>query len=229
MPSPDTIQAVELPDYDDPPAIPDDLRVLFYALMSRAVPRFSNTAARDAAYPSPVDGQLCMTGSGTTLRMWTAVGGDWLPFARTSGDGLWAADMPPSGSVAYQSTTGPITSTTSWMEVPSLDDLVLDLPAPAQVQLSASFWMNTPASTDLRCGIQVSGASTVAPEEPSWGSVAIQQNGTSVSGSREGRASKEVELQAGENVISLVARRTGTASTANINYPYLSYQVVRWL
>jgi len=226
--SPDTIQAIELPNYDDPPAIPDDLRVVFYALMQRAVPRFSNTAARDTAYPSPADGQLCMTGSGTTLRMWTAVGGAWLPFARSSGDGLWAAEMPPSDSIAYGATTSGITTST-WTPVPSLGALTLNLPAPARVQLSASFWMNVPASTDFRCGIRVSGATTSGPNDPSWGATAIQQNNANMGGSREGRAGKEVELNAGENIIELVAsRQTGTGSPS-INYPYLSYQVVRWL
>lgn len=93
MTSPDTIQGVELPNYDDPPAIPDDLRVVFYALMSRAVPRFSNTAARDMAYPSPTDGQMCTTGSGSTLRMWVGIAGEWVITGFVSTD-VWQSANP---------------------------------------------------------------------------------------------------------------------------------------
>ncbi|MFE6228899.1 hypothetical protein [Cellulosimicrobium sp. NPDC057862] len=68
MPAPDTIQGIDLPTYDDPPAIPDDVALIWYAMISRGVPRFSNTAARDAAYPSPTTGQLAwVNGLGLTL------------------------------------------------------------------------------------------------------------------------------------------------------------------
>ena len=78
MTSPDTIQGIELPNFDDPPAIPDDMRVIFYALMARANPRFSNVAARDTAYPVPADGQMCTTGSGDLLVRWVGLGGQWV-------------------------------------------------------------------------------------------------------------------------------------------------------
>ncbi|SDG20475.1 hypothetical protein SAMN04487781_3999 [Cellulosimicrobium cellulans] len=225
MTSPDTIQAIELPDYDDPPAIPDDLRVLFYALMSRAVPRFSNTDARDAAYPSPVDGQLCMTGSGTTLRMWTGVGGDWLAFARSSGSGLWAAEMPPSGSVAVNGQRA--VAATAYADVAGAT-LTLDLPARARVRLQAQMWMvTTVAGAGLRAGINVSGATTSGPEAPTPGSAAIQNLGTAASLTLPGSAMKEIDFEAGESIITLQAQRA--AGAASVNYPYLSYQVVRWL
>ncbi|MBE9924420.1 hypothetical protein G8C93_00750 [Cellulosimicrobium cellulans] len=77
MPAPDPTQGVPLPTYDDAPAIPDHLRALFEALMARAVPRFINTAARDAAYPAPADGQMCITGTAPTIRSWLGQGGQW--------------------------------------------------------------------------------------------------------------------------------------------------------
>lgn len=77
MPTPDTVQGVPLPTFDDPPAVPNDIAASWYALMSRAVPRFINTAARDAAYPNPVDGQMCITGSAPTTRAWMGQGGSW--------------------------------------------------------------------------------------------------------------------------------------------------------
>jgi hypothetical protein len=77
MPAPDPTQGVLLPTYDDPPAIPDHLRAAFEALMSRAVPRFINTAARDSQYPNPADGQMCITGTAPTIRAWMGQGGEW--------------------------------------------------------------------------------------------------------------------------------------------------------
>ncbi|WP_454728978.1 hypothetical protein [Cellulosimicrobium protaetiae] len=58
MPTPDTIQGVDLPTYDDPPAIPDDVALIWYAMISRGIPRFSNDAALEAAYPAPTEGQV---------------------------------------------------------------------------------------------------------------------------------------------------------------------------
>jgi hypothetical protein len=224
MASPDTIQAIELPDYDDPPAIPDDLRVLFYALMSRATPRFSNTAARDAAYPSPVDGQLCMTGSGTTLRMWTAVGGTWLAFARNSGNGLWSAEMPPSQSLAVNGQRA--VSATTYTDVADAT-LTLNLPAPARVRLESHMWMVlTAAGTGLRAGINVTGATVSAPEAPTAGAAAIL---TAIAATIKMVAFKEIDFAAGESTITLQARRDAGSGAAAVNYPYLGYQVVRWL
>jgi hypothetical protein len=86
MPTPDTVQGIQLPTFDDPPAVPNDLSLVWYAAIGRAVPRFSGTAARDAAFPSPVDGQMCVTGTGTNLQLWLAVAGAWR--AITTGSAL---------------------------------------------------------------------------------------------------------------------------------------------
>lgn len=223
MTSPDTIQGVELPNYDDPPAIPDDLRVIWYALMARAVPRFSNTAARDTAYPSPVDGQLCMTGSGTTLRMWTAVGGEWLAFARSSGD-LWSAEMPPSNSVAVNGQRA--VTANAYADVADAT-LSVDLPARARVRLEAHMWMVlTATGSGLRAGINVTGATTSGPEAPTAGAAAIMNN---IQSTLKMVAFKEIEFEAGVSTITLQARRDAGSGAAAVNYPYLGFQVVRWL
>lgn len=227
MASPDTIQAVQLPDYDDPPAIPDDLRTVFYALMSRSVPRFSGEAARDAAYPSPVDGQLCMTGSGTTLRMWTAVGGEWLQFARMAGD-LWSAEMPPSAQAASGSGAMPITQTGGFAPIPNANSpkLTIDLPAPARVRWTAGFWMaKVGTATDLRCGIGITGATVSAPQSPSWGAVAIHALATT--GTIQSEVSKDVDMAAGESEARLEAYTSG--GSCSVSYPKIGYQVLRWL
>ncbi len=76
MPTPD-VQGISMPDYNDPPATPDDLRKLLREVMKRAVPRYINAAARDAEYPVPEDGQMCITGTAPTIRSWLGQGGKW--------------------------------------------------------------------------------------------------------------------------------------------------------
>ncbi|KON72609.1 hypothetical protein M768_13965 [Cellulosimicrobium cellulans F16] len=77
MPTPDTVQGVSLPTFDDPPAVPNDLSLVWYAMIARGVPRFSGTAARDLAYPNPADGQMCVTGSAPNIRSWIGQAGQW--------------------------------------------------------------------------------------------------------------------------------------------------------
>lgn len=77
MPTPDTVQGVSLPTFDDPPAVPNDLSLVWYAMIARGVPRFSGTAARDLAYPNPADGQMCITGSAPNIRSWMGQAGEW--------------------------------------------------------------------------------------------------------------------------------------------------------
>ncbi|MBN0039395.1 hypothetical protein JN535_04295 [Cellulosimicrobium cellulans] len=85
MPTPDTIQGIDLPTYDDPPGVPDDLSLIWYAMISRGVPRFSNGAQRDAAYPSPTAGQLCAVAGALQLFNGTAWTRIQNPLPRQSG------------------------------------------------------------------------------------------------------------------------------------------------
>ncbi|WP_454044413.1 hypothetical protein [Cellulosimicrobium sp. Marseille-Q8652] len=145
MPTPDLIQGVDLPIYDDPPAIPDDLALIYYALLQRAVPRFSNTAARNTAYPSPTDGQLAVTGSGTSLVVWAAVSGTWRDLWRAS------SDVPISSRSAEtrRSTSGSFSSG-------SMTTLAnVSLPSSAPAGLYRIEWLfvlssSTPTSVFLR-------------------------------------------------------------------------------
>lgn len=226
MATADTIQGVELPTPDDQPAIPDHLAALWYAMIARGLPRFSTVDMRDERIGSPVDGMACITGSGTTTRLWMALGG-WRELARASSATALAAVMPPSDNVDVDAQFA-VTST-AWQDVPGAV-LSLVLPASARVRLTADMWIDvTNPGMGVRAGIAVSGATTVAPEEPSWGAVARRQAYVG-SSAGDNHAGKEVELAAGTNTIRLRARRDTAGTTgAGVNYPSLSYQVVRWL
>jgi alkylation response protein AidB-like acyl-CoA dehydrogenase len=73
MPTPDLIQGINLPDYEDAPAVPEHLADVWYAMIGRGAPRFANNAARSAAYPSPTLGQLAWTSDSSTLWIYTWV------------------------------------------------------------------------------------------------------------------------------------------------------------
>lgn len=90
MPTPDTVQGTDLPTYTDPPAIPDDVATTFYSLMARSVPRFSSTDARDAAYPSPAEQQMCAV-AGVGLQI--VRNGQWTTIWATT-DGVWSSYTP---------------------------------------------------------------------------------------------------------------------------------------
>ncbi|GMA26214.1 hypothetical protein GCM10025864_39730 [Luteimicrobium album] len=89
MPQPDPIQGFTgLPAYLETYQIPDTLAAMYNFLLNRAIPRFATTTARDAALPSPTDGMVCVTGTGTSLVVWIQQAGAWKT--------LW---QPPASTV----------------------------------------------------------------------------------------------------------------------------------
>lgn len=105
MPTPDLIQAVDLPIYSDAPAVPDDLATVWYEGLKRAIPRFSNAAQRDAAYPSPTQGQSCWVDSLLAEQVYQS---GWKNKWTAPGPGIWAAYTPTLTNVAL-GTGGAIT------------------------------------------------------------------------------------------------------------------------
>lgn len=71
------LQGGPYPNADDPPNVPNDMRLIVEWAASRSVMRFPSTSDRDTLLPSPVEGQLCATGAGTGLRIWLYANGGW--------------------------------------------------------------------------------------------------------------------------------------------------------
>lgn len=215
----------------DAAQIPKWLAKAYDDLIRIGIPRYVSVAARDAAIPTPIDGQSAITGTGTTARWWIGLGGQWRSFARASGNGIWSAEMPPSGQASGGASVGQVPfSQTSFADVAGTPTLVIDLPAPALVHLSAGMWLGkTDAAIDIRCGINVTGATVSAPQSPNWGAVAIHQ--VAASGSLQFEVSKDVEFAAGVSTVKLQAQRNGGASgaQATCSYTKAAYQVIRWL
>lgn len=225
------IQNLIIPTLAEAADVPKWIAKAYDDLLRRAIPRFVSQSALELAIPTPSDGQSAITGTGTTARWWVGLGGQWRSFARASGNGLWSAEMPPSGQASGAANVGQVPfSQTTFADVAGTPTLVIDLPAPALVHLSAGMWLGkTDAAIDIRCGLNVTGATISAPQSPNWGAVAIHQ--VAAAGSLQFEVSKDVEFAAGETTVKLQAQRNGGASgaQATCSYTKAAYQVTRWL
>lgn len=96
MPTPDLIQAINLPTFGDAPAIPAHIADTWYAMIGRGLPRFANMTALGTAYPSPTAGQAAIVNGVLYLYVdgsWEYVQGS--PVASTSD-----IDSPVAGMTA---------------------------------------------------------------------------------------------------------------------------------
>lgn len=64
-------------------------------------------------------------------------------------------------------------SATSWANVPGLSSISFNFSRPAWVQVSLGAWVVASAG-EMRAGINVTGATTQAPNEPNWGNTIYQ-------------------------------------------------------
>lgn len=70
------VLGITLPDLTDPPNGPAQMETLTEELELFTVMRFTSTAARDAALPSPVEGMECVT-TDTPTTKWIYDGSNW--------------------------------------------------------------------------------------------------------------------------------------------------------
>jgi hypothetical protein len=71
-----TVNALPYPAADDAPNGPSQIGALAQALDNKLVPRFTNATARNAAIPSPVNGQMAWTTG--DKRLWVYDGSAWV-------------------------------------------------------------------------------------------------------------------------------------------------------
>lgn len=122
-----------------------------------------------------------------------------------------------------------VITATDWATVPTLSARTLSLTRPAIVNFVLSAWLSLPADTQIRSGIQLSGATTSAPNVPGWGNTGYyQNNGTSVIGLTM-IAQKTILCNAGNTTVTPVAYRGG-AGTGNVGFNYAVLQItpIRW-
>jgi len=133
MPTPDTKQGIDLPNYGDAPAVPDDISRIYYANLERGLPRFANTAARDAAYPSPTDGQFCWVDAEKAIYVGRS---GWQLFTRTA--------AMPSPSTSHAVGTQSVTATTAGaLPTGVSSSLTVAHPMVIEIKLSCLFGTGT--------------------------------------------------------------------------------------
>lgn len=152
MPTPDPIQGIDLPTYEDPPAVPDDLARVLGAALERSLSRFPNTSARNAAFPSPEEGQPCWVGGGVDefqifwdgdwRTVWSPTDTDWIPLTVQSGAGWGTGPLYlsvrnrtaffMSNRTFSTSTNGAILTTIPPEYLPDFPETTYELPAVTQ-------------------------------------------------------------------------------------------------
>ncbi|MFZ1361467.1 MAG: hypothetical protein WAS05_00835 [Candidatus Nanopelagicales bacterium] len=176
----------------------------------------TNSSTRDAAITNPNAAgspKFCYLTATNVLQRWD--GSNWLSIGERKLPAPAIANVNDAiGNVTAGSFTNLATNVTT----------SLVLPAPAWVEAEATMWMVGAASTDLRAGINISGATTSAPNGDSWGEVA-QQAGA-VNG--EHCASRFIECAAGTNTFTVRAYRASGTGNVAVNYVRLKVRAVAW-
>lgn len=119
---------------------------------------------------------------------------------------------------------------TAWADLPNLAAITLTLPQACWVTIVMGAWITTSAGT-IRSAPRVTGATTlgesqleVGGDASAWGQVLYSDATT---GTRQASSSRMVRLNAGANIITPRAYRTG-AGTSQVNYSTLQVSPVRW-
>lgn len=144
----------------------------------------------------------------------------------STGGGTWETVGNYPAAEAVTGTSGAVAITSTSFAPINSPTLSVTLPAPALVRWEAGFWLaKSNPSADVRCGIGIIGATTNAPQLPTWGSVAI--HGTATTGTTQYSISKFVQMNAGTSTGRLEAY--ATAGPSSLSYARLGYQVLKWL
>lgn len=158
-----------------------------------------------------------ITGTGTT--------GDPLVISSTF---VGPAPLPPPLTIFRTADSYNVTSTTLFGQTLFTGSITVEYPL--WVTLDYAGWLNTAASTDVRAGVALSGATTLAAQIDQatsgsvWGDILyLNVTGTSY----QLAATKTVLLNPGTTTFSYVAYRTGSGTTA-VNYPTLQVVPVAW-
>lgn len=157
MPVTDPLQgATFLPAWSDPYQIPQTIQDMYQFLLARGIPRFTTTAERDAAFPSPVPGQMAFAAG--ALYMYSTSVASWRI--------MWRPDMPAQAEVSLGSSQIITSASFAGLPTPVSTSLVLPGPAVVRLELAAVFGNGGGSASDvILAGIAASGAGiTLAPD-----------------------------------------------------------------
>lgn len=178
----------------------------------------TNSSTRDAAITNPNAAgspKFCYLTATNVLQRWD--GSNWLNIGERK--------LPAPVTAGHATKTNTITAG-SFAALPSGPvSASLTLPAAAWVEAEASMWMTGAASTDVRAGIDISGATTSAPDADEWGEVAQQAGAVS----SEHAARRLIQCNSGTNTFTVQAYRASGSGTVNVNYVRLKIKAIQWV
>jgi hypothetical protein len=146
---------------------------------------------------------------------YTINGSNWYTVGNTASNTVGSAAVSTITSATYA-------------PLPNALSVSLVLPSASRVEITGAAWMTvvaTASATDLRFGIAVSGATTVAANAPYNSNSGYLSVNNNVTLAQNSSISKVVNLNAGTNTIVMQAMRP-SGGTATIGYPSLSYKVL---
>lgn len=118
---------------------------------------------------------------------------------------------------------------TAWADIPEMDEITLDLPRAAWVNIALATWVSAP-SGEVRVSSRVTGATTLSESQlevggvNAFGQIVYTRNTT---GTVQGSSLRTVRLNAGTNVIT--PRAYGAlGGVKDVRYTCLQVTVTRW-
>lgn len=199
----------------------------FDAIRTSTAPPVASDAARNALYPTPIQGNAVFRlDRGYTERYYGEYSSGGNPGGRTPADwypdGVATLPEPVVTDVGSQTLTG----TSVWGTLPWAGTNFI-IPAPMWVDLSLQSWVAiTGASNDGRADVIVSGATTVAAQSHGWGAIAY---GTAASGTSKSEARKVVKLNAGTNTVRMSGYRfVANSGTFVLTQNTVTITPIRW-
>jgi hypothetical protein len=136
------------------------------------------------------------------------------------------ATLPDSVTVVGSS-SNIIVATSGFTNLPADLFTTLTLTRPAWVFVAFSGWLVKTAASDLRAGVNITGATTSAESDPTWSQVLYSgANSTAFGGTVT--ATKTLKFGAGTTTVRMRAYLAAAGGTNSINYPRISLTPLRW-
>ena len=109
-------------------------------------------------------------------------------------------------------------SATSWANIPNISSISFNFSRPCWVELTLGAWVVASAG-EIRAGINVTGATVQAPNQPAWGNTIYQTPGIT-SGTASQQCTKMILCAAGTTTFTAQAYQAG-GGTKRMNYAML--------
>lgn len=134
----------------------------------------------------------------------------------------------PDVQHAYGASSTPLVATV-WTNIPSISTININFARACWVDVRYSCWAQATPPYDLRLGVNVTGATTSAPQAPAWGTTGyFRENGTGNLKTITSISQKVIRVNAGSNTFAAQGYVSGSTAGAEVNYGILQIIPLRW-